>query len=169
MAKTKSASGALRRPRAPSRQTRSVKAPTRPISVGMLPNLLGYNIRRVEIALWRDLNNTVGKGIVRPGLFSLMILVEANPGIAQIDLANQLDVDKATIVGLVHHLQKLKYVVREQSTIDRRRTGVFLTSAGSQVLARLRTQMLEHEQRFTRLFTAAELALLFAFLRRIHP
>lgn len=44
---------------------------------------------------------SVGDGEVRPALFSLMILVEANPGVAQIDIANQLDIDKATVVGLV--------------------------------------------------------------------
>jgi hypothetical protein len=29
--------------------------------------------------------------------------------------------------------------------------------------------MVEHEKRFTRLFSAEELAQLFAYLRRIHP
>jgi DNA-binding MarR family transcriptional regulator len=169
MAASKTRRGGIRRPQAPRQHARAVKAPTRPISVGLLPNLLGYNIRRAEIALWRDLNSTVGEGIVRPGIFSLMILVEANPGIAQIDLANQLDIDKATIVGLVHYLQKQKWVIREQSTIDRRRTGVFLTAIGTRMLAKLRNEMLEHEKRFTRLFTQAELAMLFGFLRRIHP
>lgn len=150
-------------------QPRISKAPSRPISVGILPNLLGYNVRRAEIALWRDLSRSVGEGVVRPGVFSLMILVEANPGIAQIDLANQLDIDKATIVGLVHRLQRQQWVVRQQSTIDRRRTGVFLTPTGHAGLNRLRDQMLEHEKRFTRLFTQAELAQLFTLLRRIHP
>ena len=68
-----------------------------PINVGLLPNLLGYNIRRAQIALWRDLTRSLGEIEVRPAEFSLMILVEANPGIAQIGLATQLDVDKATV------------------------------------------------------------------------
>src|SRR5690242_19995963 len=70
----------------------------RPLSVGILPNLLGYNVRRAHMALWRDYNRTVANGVVRPGIFSLMLLMDENPGVAQIELANQLAIDKATVV-----------------------------------------------------------------------
>jgi DNA-binding MarR family transcriptional regulator len=146
-----------------------VKAPSQPLSVGLLPNLLGYNVRRAEIALWRDFSRTVGEGEVRPALFSLLILVEANPGVAQIDIANQLDIDKATVVGLVQGLQRRQCVTCRQSSIDRRRQGIFLTPKGQTELNQLRQEMLEHETRFTRLFSAQELAQLFTLLRRIHP
>jgi DNA-binding MarR family transcriptional regulator len=157
----------------PASSTRTPRAqkntvvPT-PVNVGLLPNLLGYNVRRAQIALWRDLSRTLGAAKVRPAVFSLMVLVEANPGIAQIELATQLDVDKATIVGLVDQLQKNKWVVRKQSDVDRRRQGIFLTPVGHRELDTLRAAMIEHEARFTRLFSAQELAQLFAYLRRIH-
>ena len=92
-----------------------------------------------------------------------------NPGIAQIELANQLDVDKATIVGLVNRLQRQKWVTRNQSTVDRRRQGILLTALGQRELDSLRQIMIEHEARFTRLFSQEELAQLFTYLRRIHP
>src|SRR6185312_7296174 len=92
-----------------------------PIAVGILPNLIGYNIRRAQIALWRDLARTVAHGEIRPAVFSLLILVEANPGIAQIELSEQLDIDKAAIVGLIHRLQRNEWVVRRRSQEDRRR------------------------------------------------
>jgi DNA-binding MarR family transcriptional regulator len=145
------------------------KAAGAPVNVGILPNLLGYNIRRARIALWRDFSRTVGEGEIRPTMFSLLMLAEANPGISQIELANQLDQDKATLVGLIHWLEGEDWVVRKRSTVDRRRQGIFLTAAGRRKLTGLRQQMLEHEARFTRLFTAEELAQLIAFLRRIHP
>jgi DNA-binding MarR family transcriptional regulator len=157
--------------RAPVRtkKTKIKKTPSQPLSVGILPNLLGYTVKRAQIALWRDFSRTVGEGEVRPALFSLMILVEANPGVAQIDIANQLDIDKATIVGLVQGLQRRGFVICRQSTTDRRRQGIFLTSKGQAQIAKLRAEMLEHEARFTRLFSATELAQLFRLLRRIHP
>ena len=157
--------------RAPARKLpqKPTKVPSMPLSVGLLPNLLGYNIRRAEIALWRDFSRTVGEGEIRPALFSLMILVEANPGVAQIDIANQLDIDKATVVGLVQRLQARQSVVCRQSTVDRRRQGIYLTERGQKLLNELREEMLDHESRFTRLFSPTELAQLFAYLRRIHP
>jgi len=150
-------------------RARRSAAPPRPIAVGILPNLIGYNVRRAQIALWRDFSRTVGQGEVRPAVFSLLILVEANPGIAQVDLANQLDLDKAAIVALLHRLQRRQWVTRRRSVEDRRRQGIFLTPRGQDMVNRLREEMLEHEKRFARLFTREELAQLFAYLRRIHP
>ncbi|HTY94518.1 MAG TPA: MarR family transcriptional regulator [Steroidobacteraceae bacterium] len=141
--------------------------PNRPLNVGILPNLLGYNVRRAHMALWRDFNRTVGTGVVRPGLFSMMVLVDENPGIAQIELATQLDIDKATIVGLIRQLQRQGWLDRRQSTTDRRRQDLYLTTPGRQQLAILRREMLEHEQRFLNLFSREELTDFFNFLRRI--
>src|SRR6202046_3489641 len=132
-AKSRRARGGAAKPRA-----KRVKAPSQPLSVGLLPNLLGYNVRRAEIALWRDFSRTVGEGEVRPALFSLLILVEANPGIAQIDIANQLDIDKATVVGLVQGLQRRQCVTCRQSAVDRRRQGIYLTPKGQTALNKLR-------------------------------
>ncbi|HEX8755913.1 MAG TPA: MarR family winged helix-turn-helix transcriptional regulator [Steroidobacteraceae bacterium] len=155
--------------RSSGRTGKSRPTGARPIAVGVLPNLIGYNIRRAQIALWRDFSRTVGHREIRPAVFSLLILVEANPGIAQIELAEQLDIDKAAIVGLIHRLQRNEWVVRRRSQEDRRRQGIFLTARGQDFLDKFRARMLEHEKRFTRLFTREELAQLFAYLRRIHP
>ena len=155
--------------RGQSRKAGGQASHSRPLAVGLLPNLIGYNVRRAQIALWRDFSRTVGRGEIRPAVFSLLILVEANPGIAQIELAGQLDLDKAAIVGLLHRLQRRQWVVRRRSSEDRRRQGIFLTPRGQDALNELRAEMLEHERRFTRLFTREELAQLFAYLRRIHP
>jgi DNA-binding MarR family transcriptional regulator len=142
---------------------------TAPINVGILPNLLGYNIRRAQIALWRDFTRSVAAGTMRSGMFSLLVLVEANPGIAQVDLSRELDQDKATIVGLIDALQKRRWLVRRKSSVDARRHGIFLTAAGRHGLEDLRREMLEHEQRFTRLFSPDEMTTLITLLRRIHP
>jgi len=169
MSAVKSRRARSKRSQTGHKKPKVAKVPSAPLSVGLLPNLLGYNVRRAEIALWRDFSRTVGEGEVRPALFSLMILVEANPGVAQIDIAKQLDIDKATIVGLVQGLQRRQCVVCRQSTKDRRRQGIYLTDRGQTELNKLRQEMLEHETRFTRLFSEQELAQLFSLLRRIHP
>jgi DNA-binding MarR family transcriptional regulator len=119
------------------------------------------------MALWRDFNRTVGDGIVRPGLFSLMVLMDENPGVAQIELATQLAIDKATVVGLIRRLLRQGWIETRQSSADRRRQELFLTATGRQELGVLRREMLEHEARFTNLFTRQELTAFFDYLRRI--
>jgi DNA-binding MarR family transcriptional regulator len=156
-----------RKSRPRSRPSGDGAIPVRPLNVGILPNLLGYNVRRAHMALWRDFNRTVGTGIVRPGLFSMLVLIDENPGIAQIEIAVQLAVDKATIVGLIRLLQKQGWIERRRSRADRRRQDLYLTVQGRHELATLRREMLEHEARFTNLFSRQELMQFFDFLRRI--
>jgi DNA-binding MarR family transcriptional regulator len=98
---------------------------------------------------------------------SLLVLVEANPGIAQVDLARELAQDKATIVGLIDALQKRHWLVRRKSKVDQRRHGIFLTAAGHHGLVALRRAILAHQQSFSRLFTQDEMTMLIALLRRI--
>ena len=43
------------------------------IDLDCLPTLLGFNIRRAQIALWRDFNRNVAEGDVRPGVVSARI------------------------------------------------------------------------------------------------
>jgi len=138
------------------------------IDLDCLPTLLGFNIRRAQIALWRDFNRNVAEGYVRPGVFSAMLLAHANPGIAQIEIANQLGIDKASVVTLVDRMEDAGWVTRKRSTQDRRRQGIFLTPAGVKACRSLRKEMIEHERKFVSRYTDQELRVLIALLRRLH-
>ncbi|MEO7773528.1 MAG: MarR family transcriptional regulator, partial [Steroidobacteraceae bacterium] len=89
------------------------------LDLGVLPGLLGYNIRRAQIALGRDFHRNVSKGEVRPGLFSVLVLASGNPGVAQIQLARQLAIDKASVVALIDRLERAGLIARRRSTVDR--------------------------------------------------
>lgn len=145
-------------------------APTTAVGIDLdcLPNLLGFNIRRAQIALWRDFNRNVAEGYVRPGIFSAMLLAHANPGIAQIEIANQLGIDKASVVSLVDRMEDAGWVTRKRSTEDRRRQGIFLTPAGVKACRSLKKEMIEHERKFVSRYTDQELRVLIALLRRLH-
>lgn len=138
-----------------------------PVSLDNLPDLLGYNLRRAQIEMWRDFTQNVGNGEIRPGLYSLILLVGANPGIAQIELANYLGVDKASIVALIDRLEESNWVVRKRSTEDRRRHGIFLTPAGTKKLAQLKREVTAHDKKFAERFTVEEYKQLIEFLQRV--
>lgn len=138
------------------------------IDLDCLPTLLGFNIRRAQIALWRDFNRNVAEGYVRPGIFSALLLAHANPGIAQIEIASQLGIDKASVVSLIDRMEDSGWVTRRRSTDDRRRQGIFLTAAGSRACRSLRKEMIDHERKFVSRYTDQELRMLIALLRRLH-
>jgi DNA-binding MarR family transcriptional regulator len=139
-----------------------------PIDLGDLPHLLGYNLRRAQLEMWRHFSQNVDQGEVRPSVYSLFLLVGANPGIAQIELANYLRVDKARIVTLIDRLEAPGWVIRRRARDDRRRQGIFLTPAGRQKLAQLKQEVDSHDACFKELFTEDELQLLLTMLQRIY-
>jgi DNA-binding MarR family transcriptional regulator len=149
-------------------RTRTAAAQATQLDLDILPSLLGFNIRRAQIALWRDFNQNVADGEVRPGVFSLMLLANANPGIAQIEIADQLAIDKASVVALVDRLENAGWVQRKRSTEDRRRQGLFLTPAGTKAFKTLKKEMVEHERKFVERFSEQERKTLIALLQRLH-
>jgi DNA-binding MarR family transcriptional regulator len=158
-------------PRTTSRSSR--RSPTagdqaRPINLDILPTLLGFNIRRAQIALWRDFTRSVAEGEVRPGVFSVLSLANSNPGIAQIDIANQLDIDKASVVALIDWLENQGWVARKRSATDRRRHEISVTPAGLKAYKSLKREMIQHEKKFVRRFTDAERKQLISLLQRLH-
>lgn len=149
---------------------RSARLAAEPAVVGlpMLQSLLGYNVRRAHVTLARDFQRHVGQGKIRPVIFSILLLAESQPGIAQVDLAHKLALDKASVVALIDRLERNGLVERRRSTQDRRRQGLFLTPQGLLRLQTFKDEVTRHERRFIERYTPVELALLISLLQRIH-
>lgn len=155
-----------------TREKRSVvrreRAAGAKVDLGMLPRLLGYNLRRAHQASWRTYVSFIGENKIRPGLFSLLILTRSNPGIAQIELGTHLGVDKASIVALLDRLERAGLIERRRSTRDRRRQGVFLTLAGTGELEALMAQVRQLERHMASRFNRSELDQFLSYLHRMY-
>ncbi len=137
------------------------------MDLACLPRLLGFNLRRAHQCAWRQYIAVIGDKDIKPGLVSLLVLVGANPGIAQIELGTQLGIDKASIVALLDRLEKSGMLERLRSTRDRRRQGIYLTARGSECLETLLAAVRTLERRLASRFTRSEFDLLLSFLRRL--
>jgi DNA-binding MarR family transcriptional regulator len=151
--------------RAPVRTERVVGAK---VELGCLPRLLGYSLRRAHLASWRQYVAVIGEQTLRPGLFSLMVLVGSNPGIAQIELGTHLGIDKASIVALLDRLEKAGLLERCRSVRDRRRQGIFLTNKGVAELETLIVQVRALERQLASRFTRPEMEQFLGFLQRLY-
>lgn len=132
-----------------------------------LLGLIGFNIRRAQLALRRSYFKSVADGNVRPGQASLIQLIGANPGASQVELAKALGVDKATIVSLIDRSEKAGWVVRKPGRQDRRRHELHLTGEGEKKRRQLQRQMHDHEAAFRDRFNERELKQLLEYLQRI--
>jgi DNA-binding MarR family transcriptional regulator len=137
------------------------------IDLDCLPRLLGFNLRRAHQTCWRQYAMAIGEQQVRPGLFGLLVLVAANPGIAQIELGTHLGIDKASIVALLDRMERAGLLARRRSTRDRRRQGVFLSDRGGGALASMLAEIRAEERRIASRFTRAEFEQLLEFLHRL--
>lgn len=64
------------------------------------------------------------------GSLSVMVLIEANEGCSQTELARTTGLTKSGLVGIVDELEKRGFAARDRSPNDRRRNKLYLTDAG---------------------------------------
>ena len=88
-----------RRPRA--RTARSREAP----ELGVLPGLIGYQLRLAQRAIFADFADTVGESGISPGLFGILVVIGENPGLSQQALANAAHLDRSTVVTVIDKLE----------------------------------------------------------------
>jgi DNA-binding MarR family transcriptional regulator len=131
---------------------------------GLLPSLLGYRLRLAQQAVFRDFASSVGE--LSPGRVGILLLLEANPGVAQGRLAQAVSLDRSTMVGIVDMLEERGLIARRRGE-DRRTNGLWLTEEGRALVARLKRRIQAHERRVAARLTARERAQLLALLEKL--
>lgn len=134
------------------------------LNPGLLEELLGYRLRLAQQAVFRDFAASVGE--VSPGRAGILLLIEANPGVTQSRLAQAVELDRSTMVGVLHALEHAGLVERRRGE-DRRTNGLWLTRAGRAAMSRVRKRISEHEKRVAARLSPAERAQLLALLDKL--
>jgi DNA-binding MarR family transcriptional regulator len=140
------------------------KPSRRELEPGVLPELLGYRLRLAQQAVFRDFAATVGE--VSPGRAGILLLIEANPGVTQGRLAEAVQLDRSTMVGVVDSLEGRGLIERRRG-IDRRTNGLWLTRSGRALVGRLRQRIERHERRVAAALSEAERAQLLELLGKL--
>lgn len=135
-----------------------------PIELGHLTSFLGYHLRRAQLAAFERFATAVQPIDVNPVEFSVMLLIEANPGIKQTTLARFLAVERSTMVRLVDRLVGIDLVKRGTST-DRRSAPPELTPLGRATLSGLVPKVRHAESLLASRLSAAERDTLLHLLR----
>lgn len=136
-------------------------------ALGLLPGLIGYQLRLAQRAIFADFAETVGESGVSPGLFGVLVVIGENPGLTQQALADAAHLDRSTVVTVIDKLEQRELV--ERHAADRRSNGLFLSTKGSTLLRALKRKVAQHERRVVQDLSARERAQLVALLQRILP
>jgi DNA-binding MarR family transcriptional regulator len=136
------------------------------VDFGPLSGLIGYALRRAQIAIYRDFFATVGELGFTPQLFAALVLVGHNPALNQSDLGRVMGVNRAAAMALVKRLEEMKLVERRSSLADKRSNTVALTRSGRAQLTTLVAEVEAHDRRAARNLSAAERETLRRLLRK---
>lgn len=145
------------------------KSPEAGTSLGTLPNLVGYQLRLAQIAIFRDFSETLGEFDVTPGLFGVLVIIEANPDLKQSELAKATHLDRSTVVSVIDGLERRELVERRAALNDRRSNALRLTANGVALLKKLKRLVAEHEKRLVKNLGEDEKATLVNLLQKIFP
>lgn len=145
------------------------KAPSGNISLGVLPELIGFQLRMAQIAMFEDFSESLGDLEMTPGLFGVLVIIEANPDLKQSELARATHLDRSTVVSVIDNLERRNLVERRAAPNDRRSNALRLTTEGGALLRKVKQKVGEHEKRLVAGFSAAERQALVKLLKKIFP
>lgn len=131
-------------------RNRTVRAPApRPadqIALGDLSKNLGYRIRRAQLWVFKDTSRQLAQFDMSLAQFSVLSIINTNPGINQLAIASVLSIERAGLGRLVERLERQGLVARTASSTNRRYYDLRLTTAGAALLGRLRLVIAQHEK-----------------------
>jgi DNA-binding MarR family transcriptional regulator len=117
------------------------------VDLGRLVEHLGYFVRRAQLWIFQDFIRTLAEIDIRPAQYSVLLLIEANPGLSQSTLSQTLGIERARLVRLLDGLEARRFVQRRRSRSDRRSQILSLTPQGRNALSQIKAMADEHERR----------------------
>lgn len=126
---------------------RSAASPARAekLSLGQLNHHLGFFLRRLQIWVFQDFIQTLAPMKVRTAQYSVLLIIEANPGRSQAAIGQTLGIERARLARLLHELERRKWVSRRASGSDARSHSLHLAADGEKVLAKIKSLAEQHE------------------------
>ena len=70
---------------------------------------LGYLIRRAQIWIFQDFIRTLATVNIRPAQYSVLTVIDANPGLTQMSLSKALGIERARLVHLLDGLEARRF------------------------------------------------------------
>ncbi|MGB7690506.1 MAG: MarR family winged helix-turn-helix transcriptional regulator [Pseudolabrys sp.] len=140
-------------------------ARTEKLALGQLNRHLGYFLRRLQLWVFQDFIRTLAPLKVRPAQYSVLLIVEANPGRSQATVGKALGIKRARLARLLHALERRKWIVRHANGSDARSHSLYLTAQGEKALVKIKRLAEQHEAKLAKHVGPSRHKQLMAWLR----
>lgn len=127
--------------------------------------MLGFQLRRTSVAVMGTLAAELEPMGILPSEASLLMLIGANPGVTQSDIARALRAQPANLVPLLNKLSRANAL--ERAPAKGRAVALSLSDEGRALYDRVRQAFERHEARITRSVPDGQKAEIIALLRQV--
>jgi DNA-binding MarR family transcriptional regulator len=127
------------------KRRKPLSARGRELQLGVLNGHLGYFVRRLQVAIFKNFIRALAPMKVRPAQYSVLVLVGGNPGRSQATIGRALNIERARLARLLHELERRKWIQRRIAAGDGRSHSLFLTGEGEKALVRIKELAADHE------------------------
>ena len=110
-----------------------------------LDDQVGYVLRRAQLAVFRDFVQRMVPLGLRPSSYAILTLLDARPGLTQIQVCQMLDIKRPNLVRLIDELERRDLVVRGRDATDRRSYSLQISPEGRRILKQAQPIYEEHE------------------------
>ncbi len=136
-------------------------------SLGQLNTHIGYFARRFQVWIFQDLIRELATAKLRISHYSVLAIIEANPGLAQSEVAEAVGIEPARLVRVLDELERRGWIQRMRSATDRRSHALFLTVEGQKAFTHVKDLARRHETHVIERLGATKYGALMQMLREI--
>jgi DNA-binding MarR family transcriptional regulator len=116
-------------------------------SLGGLETQVGFLLRLAQVAVFKDLITALKPFDLRPTDFSVLLVIEATPGLKQQEVGEALRIQRPNVVTILDQLQGRGLVLRGAVPGDRRSYALTLTPEGATLLAKAKAAHARHDRK----------------------
>jgi DNA-binding MarR family transcriptional regulator len=137
------------------------------IGIGHLDNVLGYVLRRAQIAVFRDFKRNFEALDIRPTQYAVLSVIADHPGLKQGEVSKLLGIKRTNFVAVLDELERRGLARRSAMAADKRSRALHLTEQGAALTADIRARNAANEARLAALLPPGQQALLIELLRKL--
>lgn len=119
------------------------------LDYGVLDELLGYSLRRAQVAMFIAFHEATRGMNITPPRFTALVVIGANPGISQSTLGKVLGIARSGAMLVTDWFEARGLVERRRRPNDGRAWGLRLTRKGEQLTERMKRRVLDLDHKRT--------------------
>lgn len=137
------------------------------VSMARMDAFIGYLVRRFDNRIHDSFLQALGHEDITPARFTALMIIAANPGARQVDIAKALEVARPAALKVVNQLIELGLVEAHPIPSDKRIGALALTARGHEKLALYEREVHAHEARLCQAITDEERQALDTILHKL--